>query len=83
MVTLTINNHWEEIKLYCIIIGNSPIIIGLLWLWKHNSNINWKEGRIIFDSEKCRKTYLTTLPHTTIITKKRAEVEYEQSMGRS
>jgi hypothetical protein len=39
-VTLTINDHWEEIKLYCITIGNLPIIVGLLWLWKHNPNIN-------------------------------------------
>jgi hypothetical protein len=49
----------------------------LPWLWKHNPNINWKEGRIIFDLEKYRKTYLTTLPHATTITEKRVEAEYE------
>jgi hypothetical protein len=54
-VTLTINDHREEIKLY-ITIGNSPIIVGLPWLWKHNPNINWKEGRIIVNSEKCGNT---------------------------
>jgi predicted aspartyl protease len=74
-VTLTINDHREEIKLHCITIGNSPIIIGLPWLWKHNPNINWKEGRITFDSEKCGKTYLTASPHTTMITEKRVEAE--------
>jgi hypothetical protein len=77
MVTLTINDHWEEIKLHCITIGNLPIIIGLPWLWKHNPNINWKEGRVTFDSEKCGKTCLTTLPHAIMITEKRAEAEYE------
>jgi predicted aspartyl protease len=76
-VTLTINDHWEEIKLHCITIGNSPIIVGLPWLQKHNPNINWKEGRITFDLEKCGNTCLTTSPHATMITEKRAEAEYE------
>jgi hypothetical protein len=52
-INLTINNHRETIKLHCIMIGNSPIIIGLPWLKKHNPNINWKEGRVTFDSKKC------------------------------
>jgi hypothetical protein len=82
-VTLTINNHREEIRLHCITIGNSPIIVGLLWLWKHNPNINWREGRITFDLEKCGKTCLAASPHATTITEKRAEAEYEQSAGRS
>jgi hypothetical protein len=69
-VTLTINDHQEEIKLHCITIGNSPIIIGLPWLRKHNPNINWKEGRVTFDLEKCGKTCLATLPHATTKPKK-------------
>jgi hypothetical protein len=76
-VTLTINNHQEEIKLHCITIVNSPIIVGLPWLWKHNPNINCNKGRIIFDLERYRKTYLTASPHTIMITKKRVEVEYK------
>jgi hypothetical protein len=83
MVTLTINDHREEIKRHWITIGNSPIIVGLPWLWKHNPNINRKEGRITFDSEKCGKTCLATSPHATTITEKRAAVQYEQSTGRS
>jgi hypothetical protein len=82
-VTLTINDHQEEIKLHCITIGNSPTIVGLLWLWKHNPNLNWREGRIIFDSEKCRKTCLAASPHATMIIERRVEAEYERSMGRS
>jgi predicted aspartyl protease len=83
MVTLTINNHREEIRLHCITIGNSPIIVGLPWLRKHNPDINWREGRITFDLEKCGKTYLAALPHATTITEKRAEAEYKWSGGRS
>jgi predicted aspartyl protease len=82
-VTLTINDYREEIKLHCITIGNSPIIIGLPWLRKHNPNINWKEGRITFDSQKCGKTCLAASPHATMITEIRVEAEYEQSAGRS
>jgi hypothetical protein len=82
-VTLTIDDHREEIKLHCITIGNSPIIVGLPWLRKHNPNINWKEGRVTFDSEKCGKTCLAASPHATTITEKRAEAEYERSAGRS
>jgi hypothetical protein len=29
MVELIVNDHHEKIKLYCITIGNSPIIVGL------------------------------------------------------
>jgi hypothetical protein len=82
-VTLTINDHREEIKLHCITTGNSPIIVGLPRLQKHNPNINWKEGRITFDLEKYAKTCLAASPHATTITEKRAEVEYERSTGRS
>jgi hypothetical protein len=39
-VKLTINNHHETIKLHCITISNSQIIVGLPWLKKHNPNIN-------------------------------------------
>jgi hypothetical protein len=67
MVTMVINNYREDIRLYCITIGNSPIIIGLLWLWKHNPNIDWKEGKITFNLERCGKTCLPTSPHATTV----------------
>jgi hypothetical protein len=69
MVTMVINDYKEEIRLHCITIGNSPIIIGLLWLQKHNPNIDWKEGKITFDSEKCGKNYLPTSPHAMTVPK--------------
>jgi predicted aspartyl protease len=60
LVDLTINNHYETIRLHCITIGNSPIIVGLPWLRKHNPNIDWKEGRVTFDLPKCVKECLVT-----------------------
>jgi hypothetical protein len=67
MVTMVINDHKEEIRLHWITIANSPIIIRLLWLWKHNPNIDWKEGKITFDSEKCGNNCLPTSPHTMTV----------------
>jgi hypothetical protein len=69
MVTMVINDHKEEIRLHCITIGNLLIIITLLWLQKHNPNIDWKEGKITFDSEKCGKNYPPTSPHAITIPK--------------
>jgi hypothetical protein len=62
-VELIINNHRETIKLHCITIGNCPIIVGLPWLKKHNPQINWKDGKVLFDSEKCAKECLEASPH--------------------
>jgi predicted aspartyl protease len=66
-IELTINNHWETIKLHRITIRNSPIIVGLLWLKKHNPNIDWKEGKVTFDSDICAQTCLEQSPHTKMI----------------
>jgi hypothetical protein len=71
-----INNHYETIRLYCITIGNLPIIVGLPWLRKHNPNINWKEGHITFDSARYAKEYLITSPHAIIVAKEKAIGEY-------
>jgi hypothetical protein len=76
MVTIVINDHREDIRLHCITIRNLPIIIGLLWLWKHNPNIDWKEGKITLNSEKCRKNCLPILPHATTIPEQGVEEQY-------
>jgi hypothetical protein len=76
VVDLTINNHYETIRLHCITIGNSPIIVGLPWLRKHNPNIDWKEGRVTFDSAKCAKECLVTSPHAVMVAEEKAIGEY-------
>jgi hypothetical protein len=63
MVELIVNDHREKIKLHCITIGNSPIIVGLPWLRKHNPTIDWKKGKVIFDSDQCVRECLDTSPH--------------------
>jgi hypothetical protein len=71
-----INNHYETIRLHCITIGNLPIIVGLPWLRKHNPNIDWKEGHVIFDSAKYAKECLITSPHAVMVAKEKAIGEY-------
>jgi predicted aspartyl protease len=72
MVQLAINNHRETIELHCITIGNSPIIVGLPWLKKHNPKINWREAKVSFDCEKCAKECLDTSPHAKTIPEEKA-----------
>jgi hypothetical protein len=67
MVELIVNDHREKIKLHCITIGNSPIIVGLPWLCKHNPTIDWRKGKVIFDSDKCVKECLDTSPYARTV----------------
>jgi predicted aspartyl protease len=76
MVDLTINNHYETIRLHCITIGNVPIIVGLPWLRKHNPNINWREGQVMFNSARCAKECLISSPHATTVSEEKARGEY-------
>jgi hypothetical protein len=64
------------IRLHCITIGNSPIIIGLPWLKRHNPNINWREGWVMFDSTKCARECLDTSPHATTMAGEQAIGKY-------
>jgi predicted aspartyl protease len=81
MVKLTTNNHRETIKLYCITIGNLPIILGLPWLKKHNPKINWREGKVMFDSDKCAKECLDTSPHAKTIPEEKAIDQYHLDLA--
>jgi hypothetical protein len=71
-----INNYYKTIKLYCITIGNSPIIVALPWLRKHNPNIDWKEGHVTFDLAKCAKECLVISPHAVMVAEEKAIGEY-------
>ena len=64
-VSMTINNYEEEIRLHCIMIGNTPVILGLPWLKLHNPAIDWRAHRLCFHSNKCAEQCLTTSPRAT------------------
>jgi hypothetical protein len=76
VVKLKINNHHETIKLHCITIGNSPIIVGLPWLKRHNPNIDCKQGQVMFESTRCARECLDTSPHTTMMAEERTIGQY-------
>jgi hypothetical protein len=78
VVKLKINNHHETIKLHCITIGNSPIIVRLPWLKRHNPNIDWKEGRVTFNSTRCARECLDASPHATTVAEERSIGQYYQ-----
>jgi hypothetical protein len=80
-VKLSTNNHRETIKLHCITISNSPIILRLPWLKKHNPKINWREGKVMFDSDKCAKECLDTSPHTKTIPEEKAIDQYHLDLA--
>jgi hypothetical protein len=52
--------------------------VGLPWLRKHNPNIDWKEGYVIFNSARYAKKCLITSPHAVIVAKEKAIGEYYQ-----
>jgi hypothetical protein len=76
LLDVTINNHEETMRLQCITIGNSSIILGLPWLRKHNPTIDWKESRVSFSSEYCAKKCLDTSPHAVTVSEDKATQEY-------
>jgi hypothetical protein len=76
LLDVTINNHEETVRLQCITIGNSSIILGLPWLRKHNPTIDWKENRVSFSSEYCAKKCLDTSPHAVTVPENKATQEY-------
>jgi hypothetical protein len=83
MVEVIVNDHQEEIKLHCITIGNSPIIVRLPWLRKHNPTIDWKKGKVIFVSDKCARECLDTSPHARTVPEEQAIDRYHRDMARN
>jgi hypothetical protein len=64
-----------------VTIGNSPIIVGLPWLKRHNPNINWKEGRVTFDSTRYARECLDASTHaTTMVEESTIGQDYQDTM---
>ena len=68
-ITLTINNHSEQIPLEVAPIGRHDIILGLPWLERHNVQIDWKGREILGWSTECSSSCLTTGVNTLEIRK--------------
>ena len=49
-----IGQHKEALILDVIPTQGHNVILGLPWLCKHNPSIDWKKGKLVFDSPYCR-----------------------------
>ena len=75
-IHLTINNREEEIRLHCIMIGNAPIILGLLWLKLHDPVIGWKNHTVKFHSDHCAEKCLPSSPRANTVPEEKATEQY-------
>lgn len=64
-IVLDINGHTESILLFVTSLAYFDLVLGLPWLEYHSPSIDWKEGTMLFDSEKCRK-HSKSYPATTV-----------------
>ncbi len=55
--------HAETIRLFVFQLPQTPIILGLPWLEKHNPTIPWSDKQIIQWSESCRQCCLDLTFH--------------------
>ena len=46
---MVVQDHVERIQLAVTNTGNTDLFIGLEWLWRHNSSIDWKKSQILFN----------------------------------
>jgi transposase InsO family protein len=55
---MVIGNHFEVINFDITNLGEYDVVLGVPWLRKHNPDIDWQAGSMVFDRcmEKCRQT---------------------------
>jgi len=75
-IHLTINHHKEDIRLHCIMIRNTPIILGLPWLKLHDPVIGWKIHTMKFHSDPCTEKYLPSSPRANTVPEGKATEQY-------
>jgi hypothetical protein len=63
LLDVTINNHEETVRLQCITIGNSSVILGLPWLRKHNPAIDSAGERTALASTRNTAPRNAWIPH--------------------
>ena len=50
----------EDLTLMIVGLGRAQIVLGMLWLAKHNPRIDWVNKTVSLDDEHIRKTTLST-----------------------
>ena len=57
-VPMAIGSHREMISFEVANLPNHKVILGMPWLRNHNPRINWGQGKITFESDKCTEECL-------------------------
>ena len=65
-VPLIIDNHIEITDMFITKLSHYLIILGIPWLWSHDSHIHWKANTLTFNSSHCLSHCLTALRSTIV-----------------
>jgi len=79
-VPMDIGAHREITTFHVAKLQNHEAILGMPWLKNHNPRIDWGQGKITFDSEKCTTMCLNESP--TVYTIPEAEALEENLVSR-
>jgi len=61
--------HTEKIQFYILPTSNTPVILGLPWLHRHDPHVSWKEGQITQWNDACYPkclSHISSLPVRSI-----------------
>ena len=50
-----VGNHSETLTFDIVPLGKHNIVLGLLWLQRHNLTIHWMSGKVTFTSDYCKE----------------------------
>ena len=57
---MNINGHKEQIPIFVTKLGHYPLVLGLPWLRRHDTNIQFASNTFTFDSDFCLNHCCTT-----------------------
>ena len=60
-ITLSINEHQEELPMFVTKLGHYPIVLGIPWMDLHDINIRFRSRTVTFGSQYC-STHCTPFP---------------------
>jgi len=74
-VPIDIGSHREMATFQVAKLSNHEVILGMPWLKQHNPRIDWGEGKITFESERCTTWCLKESPTVYAIPENEAREE--------
>jgi len=74
-VPMDIGSHRELVTLQVAKLPNHEVILGMPWLKQHSPRIDWGQGKITFESERCTTWWLKESPTVYAIPEDEAREE--------